>query len=151
MDPTPVSTASISTQTDALAPSASVSTAPASTSTAPASTSTSTSSSILSAYKYYQPRLTIQSYKYQDVNNDSNLQQKETFYFLDKTIDWIKNDKSFKKLKVFKRHLNGPDGYNIMYKLLKLFVRRGDTNWYDLKIQQSLVKDYIKHKLTKLL
>ena len=140
MDSVPVSTASISTQTDALAPSASVSTAPA-----------STSSSILSAYKYYQPRLTIQSYKYQDVNNDINLQQKETFYFLDKTIDWIKNDKSFKKLKVFKKHLNGPDGYNIMYKLLKLFVRRGDTNWYDLKIQQSLVKDYIKHKLKKLL
>jgi hypothetical protein len=37
-----------------------------------------------------------------------------------------------------------------MHKLLKLFVRKGNTNWYDLKIQQSLVKDYIKHKLNKL-
>jgi hypothetical protein len=102
-------------------------------------------------YKYFPAPPVITTYhKYQDVNNDSYLQEKETFYFLDKTLDWIKEDKSFKKLKKFEKYLKGPDGYTIMHKLLKLFVRKGNTNWYDLKIQQSLVKDYIKHKLNKL-
>jgi hypothetical protein len=102
-------------------------------------------------YKYFPAPPVITTYhQYQDVNNDSYLQQKETLYFLDKTLDWIKNDKSYKKLKKFEKYLKGPDGYEIMHKLLKLFVRRGNTNWYDLKVQQSLVKDYIKHKLSKL-
>ncbi len=87
---------------------------------------------------------------YQDVNNDKYLQDMETRYFLEKTIECIKYDKSWKKLKKMKRHLEGPDGYEIMYKILKLFVKRGNTNWYDLKIQQELVMDFIKHKLTKI-
>ncbi len=99
---------------------------------------------------YPAPSLITTIHKYQDVNNDSYLQQKETVYFLDKTIDWIKHDKSFKKLKKFERYLKGENGYTIMHKLLKLFVKRGNTNWYDLKIQQSLVKDFIKHKLNKI-
>lgn len=74
----------------------------------------------------------------------------ETVYFLDKTLEWIKYDYSFNKLKKFTKYLKGPDGYTIMYKLLKLFVKRGNTNWYDLKIQESLVKSYIKHKLSKI-
>ena len=103
------------------------------------------------AYKYFPAPPIIQTYhKYQDVNNDTNLQHKETLYFLGKTIDWIKYDKSFKSLKKFEKYFKGADGYEIMYKLLKLFVKRGNTNWYDLKIQQDLVKDYIKHKLSKL-
>ena len=102
-------------------------------------------------YKYYPAPPVITTYHhYQDVNNDSYLQDRETIYFLDKTIDWIKHDKSFKKLKKFEKYLKGPNGYNIMHKILKLFVRRGNTNWYDLKIQQSLVKDFIKHKLNKI-
>jgi hypothetical protein len=103
------------------------------------------------SYKYFPAPPVITTYhQYQDINNDSYLQDRETTYFLDKTIDWIKHDKSFKKLKKFERYLKGPNGYTIMHKILKLFVRRGDTNWYDLKIQQSLVKDFIKHKLSKI-
>ena len=102
-------------------------------------------------FKYFPAPPVITTYhQYQDVNNDSYLQEKETLYFLDKTLDWIKEEKSFKKLKKFERYLKGPDGYTIMHKILKLFVRKGNTNWYDLKIQKSLVKDYIKHKLSKL-
>jgi hypothetical protein len=107
--------------------------------------------SILPKFNYFLAPPIIQTYhKYQDVNNDVDLQEKETFYFLDKIIDLIKHDKSFKKLKRFERYLKGPDGYTIMHKLLKLFVKRGNTNWYDLKIQESLVKDFIKHKLNKI-
>ncbi len=101
-------------------------------------------------YKYFPAPPLITTYsKYQDVNNDPNLQHTETLYFLDKTLDWIKYDKSFKKISKIKRHLKGTNGYEIIYKILKLFIKRGNTNWYDLKIQESLVKDYIKHKLNK--
>ncbi len=101
-------------------------------------------------YKYFPaPPLITTYHQYQDVNNDDNLQHMETLYFLSETLDWIDNDKSFKKLKKFKKYLKGSDGYEIMHKILKLFVRRGNTNWYDLKIQRSLVKDYIRHKLSK--
>ena len=100
---------------------------------------------------YFPPPPIIQTYnQYQDVNNDKNLQNTQTLYFLNKTIDWIKYDKSYNRLKKLQKYFKGPDGYEITYKLLKLFVKRGNTNWYDLKIQQDLVKDFIKHKLSKL-
>ena len=40
------------------------------------------------------------------------------------------------------------EGYDIVYHLLRLFVKRGNTNWYDLKIQYDLVMRYIRHKLS---
>ena len=87
---------------------------------------------------------------YQDINNDTKLQDMETEYFLERTKQYIKHDKSWKKLKKFSKYLKGEDGYEIIYKILRLFVKRGNTNWYDLKIQEELVMDFIKHKLTKL-
>ena len=101
---------------------------------------------------YYFPAPPIISTinSYQNVNNDQRLQDMETSYFLDKTLEYINYDNSWSKLKKFKKYLKGEDGYEIIHKILKLFVRRGDTNWYDLKVQQDLVMDFIKHKLTKL-
>jgi hypothetical protein len=101
--------------------------------------------------KFFPAPPVIQSYYlYQNVNADPVLQKKVTLYFLDQTINWIKTDKSFSKLKPVLRYLKGDDGYDIMHKLLKLFVKKGNTNWYDLKIQKSLVKSYIKYKLSSL-
>ena len=100
---------------------------------------------------YYPAPPIIQTYhQYQDVNNDKNLQNMETVFFLKRTIECIDYDKSWKGLNKFKKYLNGNNGYEIIHKLLKLFVRRGNTNWYDLKVQKDLVLDYIKHKLSKL-
>lgn len=98
--------------------------------------------------KYYPAPPIITSYsKYQDVNNDKKLREKATKYFLKELIDGIEggDDKHLKKhLKVLKK---SKKGYNIVYNLLRLFVRRGNTNWYDLKIQYALVMDYLRHKL----
>ena len=102
-------------------------------------------------YKYFPAPPIIQTYhQYQTVNNDKYLQNMETEYFLDLTLDMIDHNSSWSKLKKFKKYLKGTDGYEIMYKLLRLFVKRGNTNWYDLKMQKHLVLDYIKHKLSKL-
>jgi hypothetical protein len=100
---------------------------------------------------YFVPPPIISSYtRYQDVNNDSKLQEMETLYFLERTKECIKYNKSWNKLKKFSKYLKGEEGYEIMHKLLRLFVKRGNTNWYDLKIQQELVLDFIKHKLSKI-
>ena len=125
----------------------------------PASSSsinTTTNSSKISSkdlqilYEYNLRNLYSTPYSYQDVNADKKLQYSITDYFLEKTIDWMKHDKSFKKVKQYLRYLTGPDGEEIMHKILRLFVKKGETNWYDLKIQKSLVKDYIRHRLAKL-
>ena len=98
---------------------------------------------------YFQPPpfVSTRYYKYINVNDDKLLHEKETTYFLNKTIGWIDNDNRFKTSKKYLSKLKSDDGYAIMHKLLKLFVRKGNTNWYDLKIQKDLVKDYIRHKL----
>ncbi len=101
-------------------------------------------------YDPYYLRPSSSSYNYQNINNDLNLQENVTDYFLEKTIGWIKNDYSFSKCKKYLKKLEGVHGDDIMYKLLKLFVKRGNTNWYDLKTQKDLVKDFIRHKLKSL-
>ncbi len=101
-------------------------------------------------YIYPAPPIISSITSYQNVNTDSNLQDMETRYFLNKIIECITYDNSWKKLKKLKKYFKNDEGYEITYKLLRLFVKRGNTNWYDLKIQQELVMDFIKHKLSKL-
>jgi len=89
-------------------------------------------------------------YKYQDVNNDINLQEKVTLRFLKRTIKFLNEKSDYKHLKnKFLNKLKSEDGYDIMHRMLKLFVKRGDTNWYDLREQYDLVDRYIKHKLSE--
>jgi hypothetical protein len=98
--------------------------------------------------RYFQPPPFIQStVKYQDVNNDKNLQNMVTTKFVNKTIRWINTDSRFKKCKKYLSRMESPDGYDIMYRILKLFVKKGNTNWYDLSDQADLVKDFIRYKL----
>ena len=100
---------------------------------------------------YFQPPPFIQTtIKYQDVNNDKKLQNSVTVNFQEKTIMWLKTESNFNKCKKYLSKLEGPHGYKIIHKLLKLFVKKGNTNWYDLEDQSILVKDFIKYKLSRL-
>ncbi len=90
------------------------------------------------------------TYKYQNINNDKNLQNLETTYYLDKTIGWMRKDSSFSKVKKYLSDLRGDNGYEIMHKILRMYVKQNNTNWYDLKAQKILVKQYIRHKLKQL-
>ena len=60
----------------------------------------------------------------------------------------MKKDKSFSK-KYLSNIKDNKTNFDIIHSILKLFVRRGNTNWYDLKEQSSLVKEFIKYKLSK--
>lgn len=87
--------------------------------------------------KYYVPPPFILSYrKYQNVNADKNLQHMVTKHFYEIMKKKIKT-KKFKK-----------DGYDMVYILLRLFIKKAQTNWYDLELQEQLVIDYIMYKLT---
>jgi hypothetical protein len=104
-----------------------------------------------STYNYYPPPAYIPSYfQYQNVNADKDLQYKVTIFFQDELIDWMEHDKSYKSVKKYLRYIKSGQGYDIVHKLLRLFVKNGNTNWYDLKLQYQLVKDFIKYKLRKL-
>ena len=99
---------------------------------------------------YYPPPPIIRTYKpaYQNVNNDENLQTNVTNYFLDKSINWIKKDNKYKHMKKYLSVLQKDNGFNIIHNILKQLVRQGKTNWYDLRVQESLVKSFIKYKLS---
>ena len=97
---------------------------------------------------YFEPPPFIETvYKYQNVNIDKDLQNKVTMKFLNKTINWIQDDGNFKKYKKYLSLMKSDEGYDIIHKILRLFVKKGNTNWYDLSRQESLIKDFIKYKL----
>ena len=100
-------------------------------------------------YTYFQPPPFISTiHKYQTVNGDKELQSKITNYFLTKTKEWMKKDKTFSK-KYMSSINDDTSGFKIIHSMLKLFVRKGNTNWFDLKDQSLLVKEFIKYKLSK--
>jgi hypothetical protein len=98
--------------------------------------------------KYFPAPPIIKSiYKYQTVNGDGKLQRMVTERFLSYILEWLDTDGDFKKFRKLRSKFESDIGYDIVYKLLRLFVKRGDTNWYDLDIQRELVKDYLAYKL----
>ncbi len=100
---------------------------------------------------YSQPITYVPTtYRYQNINNDKNLQNLETTYYLEKTIEWMKHDSSYSKVKKYLSSLRGENGYEIIYKILRMYVKQNNTNWYDLKAQKILIKQYIRHKLKQL-
>jgi hypothetical protein len=102
----------------------------------------------MSDYKYIIPSYVIPTVnKYQNVNLDENLQRSVSRKFREHTIFWMENDKSYKSVKKYLKDIKGPNGEMIIRKILNLFVVRGNTNWYDLELQITLVKQFILYKL----
>ena len=93
------------------------------------------------------PPVILTTRKYQNVNADRRLQNMVTKKFLKKTKNWIKTDPNFKTIKKFSKKIESEEGYTIMHYILRLLVKRGNTNWYDLDLQEGIVKKYILFKL----
>ena len=97
---------------------------------------------------YYPPPTYILSYRqYQNVNTDKRLQDMVTKKFLKKLKGWLKNDPSYKSVSKFKKIIDKDEGYDAVHYILRILVKRGRTNWYDLDLQEELVKKYILFKL----
>ena len=46
--------------------------------------------------------------------------------------------------------LKSDKGYNVIYNLLREFVKKGENNWFDLRNHYDIVKDYLRYKLGKI-
>jgi len=87
------------------------------------------------------------SYEYQDVNKDMNLRQNMTIFFHKKVVKWIHNNEEFTKYKHMNDFLHTKKGYKFIYTLLRIFVKKYNLNWFDLKDNYYVVKDYLEKKL----
>ena len=43
--------------------------------------------------------------------------------------------------------LKTEEGFKVIYKLIRYFVKKYNINWYDLRDNYSIVKDFIRAKL----
>ena len=99
---------------------------------------------------YFVPPPVISSnFVYQDVNKDFRLREKVTIFFLKKTIKWINKYSEFEKSKYLLPTLETDTGHELIYNLLRQFIKKNNCNWYDLKNKYELVKDFIRYKLNK--
>ena len=86
-------------------------------------------------------------FQYQNVNKDVNLRKQVTKFFYDKVIKWINKDEAYSKHKDKLVSLQSIDGQIRIYQLLRQFIKKSHVNWYDLKDNYSIVKDYLNRKL----
>jgi hypothetical protein len=99
---------------------------------------------------YFLPPPVINStLMYQDVNKDTILRKNITNFFLKKTIKWINNYSEFKNNKHLLSKLKTNIGYELIYNILRQFIKKNNCNWYDLRNNYELVKDFIRYRLNK--
>jgi hypothetical protein len=98
---------------------------------------------------FLPPPLINSSFSYQDINNDYRLREDVTNFFLIKTIKWINTYTEFKNNKYLLPKLKTDEGYELIYNILRQYRKKTDCNWYDLRNNYVLVKDYIKYRLNK--
>jgi hypothetical protein len=99
---------------------------------------------------YFLPPPVINTtFSYQDINHDYRLREDVTNFFLRKTIKWINTYTEFKNNKYLLPKLKTDEGYELIYNILRQYRRKTDCNWYDLRNNYELVKDYIRYRLNK--
>ena len=102
--------------------------------------------------RYYPvPAFLPGTIEYQDVGKNMNLRNEITNYYLEKTINWMETDKNFRNVKKYLKHIKSKDGFQIIYNLLRLYVKNGRANWYDLRDPNNshVIKEYLKYKLAE--
>jgi len=99
---------------------------------------------------YFLPPPVINStFIYQDVNKDPQLRYDVTNFFINKTIKWINEYNEFKNIKHLLPKLKTNVGYELIYNILRQFIKKNNCNWYDLRNNYPLVKDFIRYRLNK--
>jgi hypothetical protein len=86
-------------------------------------------------------------YEYQDVNKDVKLRKDVTEFFHRKVLKWIEEYPEFTHLKSKKNNLQTDEGKMRIYNLLRHFIKKSGINWYDLRDNYSVIKEYLSKKL----
>lgn len=93
------------------------------------------------------PPLIDSMYEYQNVNKDINLRKDVTEFFHQKVLKWINESSEFSHLKSKRAYLESYEGKMHIYNLLRYFIKRSGINWYDLRDNYSIIKEYLSSKL----
>jgi hypothetical protein len=96
------------------------------------------------------PLLMPSVFEYKNVNKDLALRKDVTTFFHIKVLKWINTETAYKKIKSKKKFLESIDGQMHIYNLLRKFVKHSGINWYDLRDNYALIKDFLASKLNKL-
>ena len=86
-------------------------------------------------------------FEYQNVNADLHLRKEVTEFFHKKVIKWINNYPEFSKHKSKLTSINSIDGQMHIYNLLRKFIKKSGINWYDLRDNYSIIKEYLNANL----
>jgi len=100
-------------------------------------------------YKRYWPVPPIHEsvFEYQNINTDLNLRKDVTNFFHKKVIKWITNYPEFSHHKNNLTFLESIDGKMHIYNLLRKFIKKSGINWYDLRDNYAIIKDYLNTQL----
>lgn len=93
------------------------------------------------------PPLIDSVYEYQNVNKDVNLRKDVTNFFQQKVLKWIEKHPKFIHLKSQKNYLQTNKGKMHIYQLLRHYIKKSGINWYDLRDNRSIIKEYLSKKL----
>jgi hypothetical protein len=111
-------------------------------------TSTTTNNDLPETRRYWPvPPLIDHIVEYQNINKDVNLRKDVTKFFHEKVIKWINEYNEFKIYKSKLAFLKTTDGQIYIYNLLRHFVKKSGINWYDLRDNYSIIKEYLSKKL----
>ncbi len=98
--------------------------------------------------KYFPPPPVIGTYfEFIDINKDENLRKKVTLFFQKKLIKWVSSYPEFSHLKSQKSKIESEKGYKVIYNLIRYFCKNYNVNWYDLRENYLLLKDFLRAKL----
>jgi hypothetical protein len=94
--------------------------------------------------KYWPvPPLINSIYEYQNVNKDINLRKDVTNFFHRKILKWIEKYPDLTHLKSQKSYFESYKGKKHIYNLLRHFIKKSDINWYDLRDNYTIIKEYL--------
>jgi len=84
-----------------------------------------------------------------DVGKDMKLRKSVTDFYYEKLLKWIKTDREFSHHKKDLEYLNSRAGYKYIYYILRLYVKNGQANWYDLRdpINYPNIKKFLNFKV----
>jgi hypothetical protein len=100
--------------------------------------------------RYYPVPLMLPStFEYQDVGKNMSLRNEITDFYRKKIIEWINTDKGFVRHKKHLAFIKSHEGRTYVYTLLRVYVKKGKANWYDLRdnLNYSILKDFFKYKI----
>ena len=103
---------------------------------------------------YIMPTPFIQSYyNYQDINQDPHLRIDVVNFFYDKLLKWVSSSSIYKKYRSHEDYIynNKKKIKYKLYKLLRFFVKKTNLNWYELRTNHFIIKEFIKNKFNLLL